>query len=104
MIEKEVLGCILQDNSLIHETVIRTTFFEKQEHQLLFQTMQKLAYENKAIDRVSLLAENYEYLSQFGTNFIAEIEASGKVENFTTYEKQLIEKYKKRQSKILVNN
>lgn len=104
MIEKEILGCILQDNSLINETVIRTTFFEKQEHQLLFQTMQKLAYENKAIDRVSLLAENYEYLSQFGTNFIAEIEASGKVENFTTYEKQLIEKYKKRQSKILVNN
>lgn len=103
MIEKEVLGCLLQDNSLIQETVIRTTYFQKQEHQLLFQSMKKLASENKAVDRVSLLAENYEYLSRFGTNFIAEIEVSGKIEHFETYERQLIEQYKKRQSVNIVN-
>lgn len=104
MIEKEVLGCMLQDNSLIQETAIRTTYFEKHEHQLLFQTMQKLAYEEKAVDRVSLMADNYEYLSQLGTNFIAEIESTGNIENFETYEKLLIDRYKKRQSRILANN
>src|SRR5690625_126367 len=104
MIEKEVLGCMLQDNSLILETVLKATYFEKTEHQLLFQSMQELAYENKAVDRVSLLADNYEYLNQFGTNFIAEIEVTGNVEHFETYERQLINNYKKRQSKVIATN
>lgn len=96
MIEKEVLGCILKDNSLINETMLQVKYFSKQEHQLIFQTMLKLAAEGKAIDRVSILAENYEYLSHFGgTDFIADLESNGRVENFRTYEQQLIEDYKK---------
>src|SRR5690625_2385399 len=102
MIEKEILGCILQDNSLIGETVIKATYFSKQEHQLLFQSMQKLASEGKAIDKVTLIADNYEYIQQLGgPAFITEIELSGKTGNFETYEKQLIEDYKKRQSKLV---
>lgn len=105
MIEKEILGCILQDNSLIDETVIQVKYFSKQEHQLIFQTMKKLATEGKAIDRVSLLAENYEYLSHFGgTDFVADLESNGKVENFRTYEQQLIEEYKKREIENIVVN
>src|SRR5690606_6770617 len=70
-----------------------------------FQTMLKLAAEGKAIDRVSLLAENYEYLSHFGgTDFIADLESNGKVENFRTYEQQLIEDYKKRKIENIVVN
>lgn len=105
MIEKEILGCILQDNSLIDETVLQVKYFSKQEHQLIFQSMLKLAAEGKAIDRVSLLAENYEYLSHFGgTDFIADLESNGKVENFRTYEQQLIEDYKKRKIENIVVN
>lgn len=105
MIEKEVLGCILQDNSLIDETVLRMSYFTKQEHQLIFQSMLKLSAEGKAMDRVSLLAENYEYLSHFGgTDFIAELETNGKVENFRTYERQLIEEYKKKNIENIVVN
>lgn len=102
MIEKEILGCILQDNSLIGETIIKATYFSRQEHQLLFQSMQKLASEGKAIDKVTLIADNYEYIQQLGgPAFITEIELSGKTENFETYEKQLLEDYKKRQSKLV---
>lgn len=105
MIEKEVLGCILKDNSLIDETILQVKYFSKQEHQLIFQSMLKLASEGKAIDRVSILVENYEYLTQFGgTDFIADIEAKGKVENFKTYERQLIEDYKKRNVENIVVN
>ena len=105
MIEKEILGCILKDNSLIGETVLKVKYFSRQEHQLVFQSMLKLASEGKAIDRVSLLAENYEYLSHFGgTDFIADLEAKGKVENFRTYEQQLIEDYKKRRIEEIVVN
>lgn len=105
MIEKEILGCILQDNSLIDETVLQVKYFSRQEHQLIFQSMLKLAAEGKAIDRVSLLAENYEYLSHFGgTDFIADLESNGRVENFRTYEQQLIEDYKKRRIEEIVVN
>src|SRR5690554_2085786 len=105
MIEKEVLGCILKDNSLINETILQVKYFSKQEHQLIFQSMLKLAAEGKAIDRVSLLAENYEYLSHFGgTDFIADLESNGKVENFKTYERQLIEDYKNRRIEEIVVN
>ena len=105
MIEKEILGCILKDNSLIDETILQVKYFSKQEHQLIFQSMLKLAAEGKAIDRVSLLAENYEYLSHFGgTDFIADLESNGKVENFKTYERQLIEDYKKRRIEDIVVN
>src|SRR5690625_5737757 len=98
MIEKEVLGCFLQDNSLILETSIRPTYFKEQKYQLLFQSMLKLAHEEKAIDRVSLLSDNYDYISQMGgPAFITELENEGKVENFETYERQLIEQYKERQ-------
>src|SRR5690625_960440 len=83
MIEKEVLGCFLQDNSLILETSIRPTYFEKQQYQLLFQSMLKLTHEGKAVDRVSLLSDNYDYISQMGgPAFITELENEGKVENF----------------------
>src|SRR5690606_32031321 len=64
-----------------------------------------LSAEGKAIDRVSLLAENYEYLSHFGgTDFIADWESNGKVENFRTYEQQLIEEYKIRKIQNSVVN
>src|SRR5690625_5096263 len=102
MIEKEVLGCFLQDNSLILETSIRPSYFKQQSYQLLFQSMLKLGHEGKAVDKVSLLSENYDYIAQMGgPAFITEIENEGKVENFETYERQLIEQYKERQSKIL---
>ena len=105
MIEKEVLGCILKDNSLIDETILQVKYFSRQEHQLIFQSMLKLAAEGKAIDRVSLLAENYEYLSHFGgTDFIADLESNGRVENFRTYEQQLVEEYKKRRIEEIVVN
>lgn len=99
MIEKEILGCILKDNSLINETIIRTNQFSNDAYKLLFQSMQKLAFENKAIDKVTLLAENYEYINQMGgTSFITSIETVGNVDNFETYERKFIEQYKKRES------
>lgn len=99
MIEKEILGCFIKENTLIEETVIQTNQFKEQSHQLLFQSMKKLSMENKAIDRVTLLADNYKYMEQLGgPNFITEIEMTGNVDNFDTYERKFIEDYKQRES------
>src|SRR5699024_10476384 len=48
---------------------------------------------------------NYEYISQLGgPDFITRIKMQGKVENFETYEKALIEQHKSRYSKELARN
>lgn len=99
MIEKEILGCILKDNSLINETIIKANHFSDQAHSLLFQSMQQLAHEGKAIDKVTLLTMNYQYIQQLGgPAFITELEATGNVDNFESYERQFIEQYKARES------
>lgn len=105
MIEKEILGCILKDNSLINETIIRTNQFSNEHYRLLFQSMQKLSFENKAIDKVTLMSDNYEYISQLGgPSFITDIETVGNVENFETYEREFIDKYLKKESESIAKN
>lgn len=105
MIEKEILGCFLKDNSLINETIIKTNHFSSESNKLLFQSMQQLAMEGKAIDKVTLLTMNYQYIQQLGgTSFITEIETSGNIDHFESYERQFIERYKKRESKNLIKN
>ncbi len=105
MIEKEILGCILKDNSLINETIIRTSQFSNEHYRLLFQSMQKLSFENKAIDKVTLMSDNYEYISQLGgPSFITDIETVGNVENFETYEREFIDKYLKNESESIAKN
>lgn len=105
MIEKEILGCILKDNSLINETIIRTNQFSNEHYRLLFQSMQKLSFENKAIDKVTLMSDNYEYISQLGgPSFITDIETVGNVENFETYEREFIDKYLKRESESITKS
>lgn len=105
MIEREVLGCLLKDNTLIQETIIQTNQFESRAHQLLFQSMKKLSLENKAVDKVTLLSENYEYLQQMGgVEFIASLESQGNIDNFDTYERQFVEQYKTRQATQITRN
>ena len=95
-LEKEILGCILKDNTLINETVIQPKQFESESGRLLFQTMLTLSSQNKAIDRVTLLSENYDYIQRLGgPAFITELQTNGDAEHFESYEKQFIEEYKK---------
>ena len=105
MIEKEILGCFLKDNSLINDTVISPKQFVEEPNKLLFQSMKQLAYEGKAIDKVSLISMNYQYIQQLGgPSFITDIETTGNVENFETYERQFIDHYKKRESENVTKN
>src|SRR5690625_1268225 len=100
ILEKEILGCFLKDNTLLGETSIKTNYFSSESSRLLFQSMLMLAHEHKKIDKVTLLASNYDYISSLGgPSFITELESIGNVDNFETYEAQFIDQYKSRQSK-----
>src|SRR5699024_6238547 len=105
IIEKEILGCFLKDNSLVEDTIISTNHFKEESHRLLFQSMKQLSYESKAIDKVSLMSANYQYIQRMGgPSFITELETMGKLDNFETYERQFIDQYKKRESENIVKS
>lgn len=105
LLEKEILGCILKDNSLINETNININHFQSESSKLLFQSMLVLASRGDAIDQVTLMAENYDYIQDLGgVNFITELKSIGDVNNFETYERRFIEQYKERESKNIVAN
>src|SRR5690625_4571468 len=101
MIEREILGCILKDNSLVQETVIQSNYFKNAQHRLLFDSMKKLATDGKAIDKVTLLSENY---NKIDVNLITDLETSGNLNNFESYEKQLIDQYKNNEAKSVTKN
>src|SRR5699024_1199526 len=102
IIKKEVQGCILLNNSIIRETIIQTNQFSDDCYKLLFQSMKKLSFENKSIDKVTLLSDNYEYVQQMGgVDFITDIETVGDIDNFESYEREFIDKYKERESSAI---
>src|SRR5699024_4670222 len=67
--------------------------------------MIKLSQENKAVDQVTLLADNYDYIQSLGgPDFIMGIETSGDVDNFESYERDLIDKFKQSQSEKITKD
>lgn len=98
-LEKEILGCFIKDNTLLKDTAIKREYFSNNAHQIVFETMMKLVQQDKAVDQVTLMAENYDFLHKLGgPDFIMSLEVSGDLENFDSYEQQLIDEYKQRES------
>lgn len=98
-LEKEILGCFIKDNTLLRETSIQKNQFTEESHQVVYQSMLKLESENKTIDQVTLLSDNYDYIQQAGgPDFIMKLETSGDVEHFESYERQFIDQFKQRES------
>jgi len=96
-LEKQVLGCFLQDNSLLKETNIRTNHFSESHHAAIYKAMLKLSGEGKSIDHISLMTECYDMLQDLGgPDYVMGIQTKGKMENYPTYEQTLLEQYKER--------
>lgn len=101
--EQSVLHCILKDNGLLQEIQLESEHFTDMRHQRIFQAMKRLAKNNEIIDVVSLSVQlgdelmfvgGYDYL-----NDLLHIVAN--VEHVHTYERYIIEEYKKQRIKEL---
>lgn len=102
-LEKQILGCFIKDNTLLEETIIEPTHFKSESSKLLYQSMLTLHAQDKSIDHVTLISDNYEYIAQMGgPDFITGIETTGKVENFESYESEFIASYRKEESERIV--
>lgn len=102
-LEKQILGCFLKDNTLLKDTNITKHFFQDNTNKLIYESMQKLSQEGSAVDKVTLMADNYEHLEKLGgVSFIENIEQDGDIENFPDYEKKLTEQFKKRSTESIL--
>lgn len=103
-LEKQLLGCYMKDNSLLKETIIQPHHFETP-NDFIYQEMQKMANEGKAVDRITLLTKCYDKLSEIGgPDYITGIETEGNLENFESYELDLIGIYKDREAERISKN
>ena len=101
-VEEQVIGCILQENTLAKDTILQEKHFIDLNKRTIFRECVNLASENKAIDQVSLLDRLFDKLPESEIDHMAHFEFKAKLENFDTYEKQIIDKYKVAESKRIV--
>ena len=93
-IERALLKCILDDNSLIDTTNIQPHHFKQLSNQAIFKAMQSLRKQDKDIDIVMLMHQLYDQLNQIGVDSINTLpHVDADVTSFESYEKAIIEQY-----------
>jgi len=96
LIEQQILSCLLQDNSLITDTLLQPKHLHNKIYKTIFIEIKKLANEGKVVDQVTLLERLYDKLpSHNDIEYITNLEVLGNVDNFSSYEKELLDKYTK---------
>ena len=104
-LEKEILGCFIKDNTLIKDSIIQPHYFSNSSFRKIYESMVKLSNENKDVDRVTLLADNYDHIQKLGgPSFILELETTGEFDHFESYEQKLIDDYKQRESERITKD
>lgn len=104
-LENEILGCFLKDNTLLKETVLQKNHFQDRSNQLIYDAMLSLVNQNKVVDRVTLLSENYNNIQELGgVDFLTKLETSGEIEHFESYERQFVDQFKERESERIAKN
>lgn len=94
MIEEQLIGCFIKDNTLVQDTVIQPKHFQNPIHKIVFTEMKKLSNEGKAIDDATLLERTYHKLDDHhDIDFFVNIQGKGNVNNFDTYEREMIDKH-----------
>lgn len=99
MLEKEILGSFLKDNTLLQETNLAIYHFKESHHKSLFKMMLELSQEGKAIDHVTLMTENQNLIIDLGgPAYILELQNKGNPNHFETYELTLLEQYRENET------
>ncbi len=96
-LEKQVIGCILRDNTLIQETNISERHFSDPQYRKIYKSMMRLDEKGQAIDEITLMTECYSFLNELGgADFVNSFKTNGDLNHFEAYEWSLIDQYKER--------
>ncbi|MEN2765742.1 replicative DNA helicase [Ornithinibacillus xuwenensis] len=95
LLEREILGSFLKDNTLLQETNLAVYHFNESHHKDLFKMMVEMAQQGKAIDHVTLMAENQSLILNLGgPAYVLDLQSKGNSNHFETYEQTLLEQYR----------
>lgn len=102
LVEKSLLGSMLQENYLITDSNIDSEFFNTQVHRSIFTAMEELLQNGRPADYVSLLTTR-EPLELGGANYIADLKNFANVHKFDNYRELLVEHWREgRKQNILL--
>lgn len=104
VLERNILGTMLQENYLINDSLIKVEHFINTIHKNIFNVMKELAYKQLVADMATLIAtaEHPEQLG--GINYLASLESYGNIEKFDSWEQLLLEAYQQRVTKNILQN
>lgn len=103
--EQALLSCIMKKGDLIKEIAVQDFHFDYIPNQKIFQAMRQLENKNIPIDIISLNAElGQELIFIDGVEYLGYLhEIYTQEENFKTYERFILENFKIRKTKELMN-
>lgn len=102
MIEKVFLGCLMKENGLISDTVIRPEHLKEVRHQSLFKKMIEFHQRRKAIDVITLTT--LPNLDDYGgITYLNDLVSFANLEKFEQVEALILEDWKEREKKRILN-
>ncbi|PIC82826.1 DnaB-like helicase C-terminal domain-containing protein [Sporosarcina sp. P1] len=96
LMEKSLLGTMMEENYLVLDSGIQTAFFETQLHKNIYLTMKELANNGRPIDFITLLTTR-EPAELGGANYVSELRRFANPARFDEYLEMVITKWKKRE-------
>lgn len=103
-VETSLLGCFLQDPSLIDVAKVQPDHFSSTANKMVYEAMQELSKESEPIDTVTIITKiTPDNLSKIGgMDVINRLQhVSADPDNYRSYEKHIYESWKVRQAKLL---
>lgn len=105
MLQKKILSCLIQDNSLIDDSQIDVKHFTNPVHKLILAEMRALRQEDKAVDQVTLLERLYNKIENHDDlEYLTSLDGSSSVDNFDSYEKELIDQHIKQSTRQTIES
>lgn len=101
LVEKSLLGSMLQENYLITDSNIDSEFFNSQVHRSIFTAMQELLQKGKAVDYISLLTTR-EPSEIGGANYISDLKSFGNAHKFDDYRELLVDHWREGKKKSIL--
>lgn len=97
-VEQSFLGCIMNDNSLINDTIIKPKHMTLSVHYQIYEAMQELNKKGFAIDSATLLTkiETQSLESVGGASYLIDTQSLGDDSKLESYEKLIFNEYQKK--------
>ncbi|MBP1913073.1 replicative DNA helicase [Lederbergia galactosidilyticus] len=94
--EKALLGCMMKENYLIGDTMIKAEHFADPRHQALYKQMQMRHQQGKLVDLVTL-STTVDMEPCGGISYLHDLQSCTNVKKFEEYEWLVLEKWKERE-------